>query len=209
MGKDKPNGYNMDSQTCAVCRVSLSPISKHFSLRKDFKSGDRYRRQCKSCRVKRVTEQRKTRKRKSYPRKPGQYTVVTPRGKMSQEQLARARAKDRRAYLTMKEQARFRKAFATAIRGSLKGNKSGRSWERIVEYTVHDLRRHLEKQFVRGMTWSNHGSHWHIDHILPMKMFAFTSPDDPDFHACWALTNLRPLQKSANLRKHAKRLHLI
>ena len=39
--------------------------------------------------------------------------------------------------------------------------------------------------------------------------FAFTSPDDPDFKACWALTNLRPLWGDKNISKHASREFLI
>jgi hypothetical protein len=52
-------------------------------------------------------------------------------------------------------------------------------------------------------------SQWHIDHIIPKSAFAYESPDDPEFKACWTLTNLRPLWKKANQDKKAKRTHLI
>ena len=67
---------------------------------------------------------------------------------------------------------------------------------------------HLERQFLPGMTWGNRGE-WHIDHIVPLASFTFTSPDDPEFRAAWALTNLRPLWAKDNIRKSAKRTHLI
>lgn len=33
-----------------------------------------------------------------------------------------------------------------------------------------------------------------------------TSPDDPDFKQCWALSNLRPLWAEENLRKGSSRV---
>jgi hypothetical protein len=62
------------------------------------------------------------------------------------------------------------------------------------------------------MTWENYGKgpgRWHIDHIVPRTAFNFQSADDPAFRACWAITNLRPLWSAENIRKHAKRTHLI
>lgn len=75
-------------------------------------------------------------------------------------------------------------------------------------YSVDELRAHLERQFLRGMTWGNMGE-WHIDHIVPLASFTITGPDDPEFMRAWALTNLRPLWREDNWRKHAKREHLI
>ena len=95
-----------------------------------------------------------------------------------------------------------------AVRLALQGGKRGRSWENLVGYTVDDLRAHLERQFTKGMTWDNMGE-WHVDHILPKVSFTYSSAEDPEFRACWALTNLRPLWGAENISKHAKRLHLI
>lgn len=92
-------------------------------------------------------------------------------------------------------------------RGIGKG-KAGRSWREFVPYTLEDLMTHLERQFLPGMTWENRGK-WHVDHIVPLSSFEFTSPDDADFKAAWALTNLRPLWAKDNIRKNAKRTHLI
>lgn len=95
-----------------------------------------------------------------------------------------------------------------AINNSLgKGLKNRRSWERLVGWTQSDLMRHLERQFLPGMTWDNRGQ-WHIDHIVPLAKFSFDSAEHPDFKAAWALTNLRPLWARDNQRKHARRLLL-
>lgn len=91
----------------------------------------------------------------------------------------------------------------------LNGQKGGRSWERIVGYTLADLRAHLERQFLRGMSWENYGTVWHVDHIVPRASFDFETADDPGFKACWAITNLRPLWSLDNTKKGAKRTFLL
>jgi hypothetical protein len=96
----------------------------------------------------------------------------------------------------------------TSVGIALRGKKAGQKWERLVGYTAQELRAHLERQFVKGMTWDNIGD-WHVDHILPQASFKYETAEDPDFRACWALTNLRPLWAKQNHSKHAKRLHLI
>lgn len=89
------------------------------------------------------------------------------------------------------------------VRQSLISGKDT-SWTKLVGYTAGDLRRHLERQFVRGMSWENFGD-WHIDHIVPIARFTFTSADDEQFKQCWAITNLRPLWARANISKGARR----
>jgi hypothetical protein len=46
---------------------------------------------------------------------------------------------------------------ANAIGLSLRGRKAGRTWESLVGYTLADLMRHLERQFIDGMSWANFG----------------------------------------------------
>ncbi len=75
-----------------------------------------------------------------------------------------------------------------------------RKWSVILGYTPEELKTHLEKQFVKGMTWNNKGD-WHIDHIIPVSAFSFTSIDDADFKAAYSLPNLRPLWAKDNMRK--------
>lgn len=102
-------------------------------------------------------------------------------------------------------QKRLRTYIGAAISHSLQGRtKGGKGWQEILGYSADELRRHLERQFLPGMNWENYGQ-WHIDHILPVASFSFTSPDDDDFKACWAITNLRPLWAKDNIRKSDKR----
>ncbi len=99
---------------------------------------------------------------------------------------------------------RLKMSISKGIRDSLKkGNKNGRHWETLVGYTFNDLKKHFEKQFTEGMSWENYGE-WHIDHIIPVKVFNFDKPEHLDFKRCWALKNLRPLWAKDNILKRAK-----
>ena len=85
---------------------------------------------------------------------------------------------------------------------ALKGKKAGRKWEDLAGYTIEDLIKHLENQFDNKINWSNYGFYWHIDHIKPKSLFSFKTPKDSEFQKCWALNNLQPLEKIANIRKY-------
>jgi 5-methylcytosine-specific restriction endonuclease McrA len=78
----------------------------------------------------------------------------------------------------------------------------------LLGYSLPELREHLERQFVRGMSWEKIGD-WHIDHILPLSSFTATSADDPEVRRAWALTNLRPLWAKENMQKSDSRAFLI
>lgn len=95
-----------------------------------------------------------------------------------------------------------------AIYLSLKARKDGRSWEALVGYSRADLMRHLERQFLKGMSWENMGE-WHVDHVTPKSSYTFDGPDHPEFRACWSLPNLRPMWAKENISKGAKRTLLL
>lgn len=93
-----------------------------------------------------------------------------------------------------------------SIRAALAGTKGGRSWEGLLGFTLADLMAHLERQFVRGMTWANMGE-WEVDHIRPRRLFDMADP--VQFKDCWSLTNLRPLWREQNQAKSGHRMHLL
>ncbi len=86
------------------------------------------------------------------------------------------------------------------IKRALRNGKNGYSWEKLVGYTAKELKSHLEKLFLSGMTWQNHGK-WHIDHVRPKSLFVYTDANDSGFKQCWALANLQPLWCYTNLVK--------
>jgi len=105
---------------------------------------------------------------------------------------------------------RLRLLLARRLHHTITGHKGRKTFgDVIIEYTVEDLKRHLERQFVAGMTWNNYGRKWHIDHILPLRSFNIQGPDCPELKAAFALTNLRPLWAEDNVRKQAKRTLLL
>lgn len=79
--------------------------------------------------------------------------------------------------------------------------KDGRRHEHLLGYTKDDLRAHLEKQFLPGMSWGVRNS-FHIDHIKPVAQFFREGIFDPA--VINALSNLQVLTPEANRVKSDK-----
>lgn len=67
----------------------------------------------------------------------------------------------------------------------------------MLGYSALDLKKHIEKQFLDGMTWDNHGE-WHIDHIKAVTTYENTT----SVKEVCALENLQPLWAFDNLSKN-------
>lgn len=74
----------------------------------------------------------------------------------------------------------------------------------ILGCSFPEFSRHIESQFVRGMSWSNRDE-WHIDHIVP----ASSAKTYEEAIKLNHFTNLRPLWARDNMRKGAKHIYLI
>ncbi len=76
---------------------------------------------------------------------------------------------------------------------------------KALDYSIEELKFHLESQFISPMSWENRKS-FSVDHIIPQSMFKYTSLKDEQFRLCWSLDNLRLLPPSQNFsegnRKH-------
>ena len=137
---------------------------------------------------------------------------ATDKGRASRQRW-RANNPDRERAHSAKRRStakgRLENSFRSQINASIvKGSKAGRRTFAILGYTSDELKRHLGRQFVGRMSWKNYGE-WHVDHILPLAMFHYCTPDDADFQAAWSLSNLRPLWSGQNFSKSAKRQHLL
>ncbi len=75
----------------------------------------------------------------------------------------------------------------------------GKSYKDLVEWSLEELKQHLEIKFRDGMKWDNYGGYWHLDHIKPLSSF---NPEN--IMDAWKLDNLQPLTTKENLSKHAK-----
>lgn len=99
-------------------------------------------------------------------------------------------------------------------------SKNGHSCLSYLDYSISQLRNHLEKQFESWMSWDNHGIYnkktwkdndpstwtWQIDHVIPQSDLPYTSMVDDNFKKCWSLDNLRPLSSKQNNFDGANRI---
>ena len=91
--------------------------------------------------------------------------------------------------------------------------KNNRSFTKYLPYSIKELKTHLENQFESWMNWENYGTYrvdiwsdndvatwtWQLDHIIPHSKFKYSSMEDDEFKACWALKNLRPYSAKQNV----------
>ena len=116
-------------------------------------------------------------------------------------------AESRRVVVTpeMRVRRRLNNSMTVLMHRELGRAKAGRRWTALAGYSVDELRAHLERLFQPGMSWETSGE-WHIDHVRPRASFRFTSAEDEQFKACWALSNLQPLWAADNIRKGSRLL---
>lgn len=110
---------------------------------------------------------------------------------------------------------RLRATISASINFYLKSNgssKNGNSCLDYLEYSIDELRAHLQTLFEPWMNWDNYGRYdtktwkdddpstwkWQIDHIIPQSTLPFTSVKDENVKKCWALENLRPYSAKQN-----------
>lgn len=132
------------------------------------------------------------------------FAANVPRGSEHPQWAGGPSEKDRRASPT----SRLRRRISNQIWWALKGLKKNRKWESLVGFNVEQLKTHLEKQFLPGMSWKNYGD-WHIDHRRPVASFSFVTAEDDQFKECFSLTNLQPLWAADNLRKGAALVYIV
>jgi hypothetical protein len=83
----------------------------------------------------------------------------------------------------------------------LKGTNKSKSTLKLLGCSIEQLKKHLEKQFTEGMSFSNYGK-WHIDHIRPCSSYDLSKTEEQAL--CFHYTNLQPLWALDNICKGAK-----
>lgn len=133
--------------------------------------------------------------------------------KIAEYQRARKEARNESNRRRRKERVRSDPLYgmASVVRASVgrafhqANYKKDSTAAQLIGCTWPELKRHIEQQFLKGMTWENRGSVWHVDHILPLA----GATTKEDLRALCHFTNLRPLWSLDNHIKGGKRLHLI
>jgi len=192
-------------RACTKCGVSRPRTHEHFPPNK--RRGDGLGSWCRAC----VAHGNREAKAKRLARPGGTEANLKYNREYIREwrksEKYRAYHRERQRKVRATTRGRLNDRVSRCIACSLKRRagavKGSRSWEALVGYTNEALAAHIERQFGRGMSWDNMGE-WHIDHIRPLASFEFVSADCPGFKAAWALTNLRPLWASDNLKKSYK-----
>lgn len=93
---------------------------------------------------------------------------------------------------------------STRISKALRGKQKALPTLTLLGCSLEELRRHLEKQFLPGMSWENYGKEgWHVDHKRPCASFSdLTRPEQQ--RECFRFSNLQPLWSTDNYKKGAK-----
>jgi hypothetical protein len=116
------------------------------------------------------------------------------------ERIRRAKRKQRDPHFALKCHLRQRLSHLVKRGQAVKTAKA----VTLVGCTLEELRRHIERQFKRGMSWANYGRVWHIDHIIPCAKFDLT--DERQQRLCFHYLNLCPLRAEENMRKNSRLL---
>ena len=76
------------------------------------------------------------------------------------------------------------------------------SIQNLVGCSIQNFKYWIEYNFSGEMNWNNHGTIWHIDHVLPCSKFDLKNIEELNICCNWK--NLRPLETIKNLAKNNK-----
>ena len=174
-----------------VCDYSCVECTRENKAKDRAKSPEKSRRRVRESYQRHIDKQRA--KAREYYRKKFQKDPEAFRAKQRQ-----ARAND--PLIAFKH--RSRQMVRSALLRS--GYQKCRKTEALLGCTLDEFRVHIERQLLPGMGWHNM-SLWEIDHIVAMS----TATTQVEAESLNKFTNLRPLWRTDNRSKHAKRTHLL
>ena len=136
-------------------------------------------------------------------RHPARYRELNKRSNARHIKQRRLKNAERmRIRLQTDVEHRLFRALRARLRIILKSKGKSQAAMQFVGCTLAQLKAHLEAQFKGCMSWDNHGTAWHIDHIVPCAYFDLSTPRGKV--ECFHYTNLRPLWKKENLSRFKK-----
>lgn len=96
-------------------------------------------------------------------------------------------------------------AYRSRTRGLLQLKKCRTTDENSISWlgcSVDFFLKWIEYNFTDEMTWNNHGSYWHLDHIRPCASFDISNVEHRK--QCFNWKNLAPLEARENMKKNCK-----
>lgn len=82
---------------------------------------------------------------------------------------------------------------------AIQNNQKHGSTLEILGCSIDEFVSRLENMFIGNMSWNNHGTVWHIDHIRPCSSFDLSKESEQ--RICFHYTNMQPLFAKDNLVK--------
>lgn len=194
-GQTEPQIFFPAEKVCSRCGISKPRTLDMFPS--DGRRKDGLRADCRACfSAVRLANYAK-RRGASYVPSPAHKGVIRPRRDGGYVVQTLESAAVQRLRYRSAPAARMVKRLRERVRAALgpipKGHYS-------LGCTPAELRVHIERQFLKGMSWSNRAD-WHIDHIRPLASFDLTDPEQ--LRAACHFSNLRPLWAEDNMRKGA------
>jgi hypothetical protein len=92
-----------------------------------------------------------------------------------------------------------RARIAKALKGALRGTRKAAKTLELVGCSAAELKSRLEAMFLPGMSWSNYGTAWCVDHSRPCASFDLADPERQKL--CFHYSNLQPLWNEVNAEK--------
>jgi transposase-like protein len=215
---------NMNEKVCSVCKNKQDV--ENFGKLKSSKDGYRY--DCKSCRRK-YREENKTaikekqcdyynnhkiellNKNKEY--RKNNLTIINVQRKeyRNRPEIKEHQKIKNKEYLPIRKERikvlrktninfKVSEILRSKIHKMIKGKKT--SYQNMIGCDLEFLKKWIEYRFSENMTWSNLGSVWQIDHILPINSFNLNNENEKKI--CFHWTNLQPLDSYTNQSKSDK-----
>jgi hypothetical protein len=185
---------------CTKCKKSFPATLEYFHKYRDgLKSrcktcANTQSRECNKKRIEEVNEY----KRKHYQANKDKYIQRTKDWiKNNKEKVNEYYRNRRKTDPLYKLTANMRTGMSECLSGRKKKTKTFQ----YIGCHPSELKSHLEKQFVDGMSWDNYGD-WHVDHIKPLCSFDLTIEEN--LYLAWNYNNLQPLWASDNCSKQGK-----
>jgi len=206
----------MESKECNKCKVKKT-LNEFGNIKRKTKTGIsmRLKYRCKACETKNQKEKRECEKEadpEKYHQKWADYYAKTK----EQNKLAKKNYLDipenrekRRAYIRSyrkerKESDPKYKIFE-ALRKRLNSclKKKTNSSKELLGCEINHYIKWIEFTMKEGMNWKNHGTYWHIDHIIPINSYDIENPDEAkkafNWKNTWALEAKVNLSKSVTI----------